>query len=114
MRGRRGATMCCGLRLWVYSSLWCLVVEEKQRFPDFSSHCCCEQGCLNEATFTSLARIAAAKENPDMGVWNCAEVEALFGFCEKVMADKAYEVDADMVEFGVVAAEAELSAIFKS
>lgn len=49
-----------------------------------------------------------------MGVWNSAEVEALFGFCEKVMAEKAYEVDADMVEFGVVAVEAELSAIFKS
>lgn len=30
------------------------------------------------------------------------------------MAEKAYEVDADMVEFGVMAVEAELSAIFKS
>ena len=44
----------------------------------------------------------------------CAEVEALFGFSEKVMADKAYEVDANMVESDVVAEEDELSRTLKS
>ena len=80
----------------------------------------------NEATFTSLARIAAAKEDPEMAFDLIKKMKgfgivpklrsygpALFGFCEKGMAGKAYEVDADMVEAGVVAEEAELSAILK-
>ncbi|XP_075637225.1 proteinaceous RNase P 1, chloroplastic/mitochondrial [Castanea sativa] len=80
----------------------------------------------NEATFTSLARIAAAKEDPDMAFDLIKKMKgfgivpklrsygpALFGFCEKGMAGKAYEVDSDMVEAGVVAEEAELSAILK-
>ena len=38
---------------------------------------------------------------------------ALFGFVEKGMAERAYEVDSDMVANGVVAEEVELSAILK-
>ena len=38
---------------------------------------------------------------------------ALFGFCKKGMADKAYEVDAHMAASGVMPEEAELSALLK-
>lgn len=80
----------------------------------------------NEATFTSAARIAAGKEDPEMAFDLVQQMKgfgiaprlrsygpALFGFCEKGMADRAYAVDADMVASGVVAEEAELSAILK-
>ncbi|CAI9103964.1 OLC1v1002563C1 [Oldenlandia corymbosa var. corymbosa] len=80
----------------------------------------------NEATFTSAARLAAAKKDPDMAfqlvkqMKSCGIVPklrsygpALLGFCEKLMADKAYEVDAHMVENGVFAEEPELSALLK-
>ncbi|GMY32254.1 proteinaceous RNase P 1, chloroplastic/mitochondrial-like isoform X1 [Fagus crenata] len=80
----------------------------------------------NEATFTSAARIAAAKEDPDMAFDLIKQMKgfgilpklrsygpALFGFVEKGMAERAYEVDSDMVANGVVAEEAELSAILK-
>ncbi|GMY32247.1 proteinaceous RNase P 1, chloroplastic/mitochondrial-like isoform X1 [Fagus crenata] len=80
----------------------------------------------NEATFTSAARIAAAKEDPDMAFDLIKQMKgfgivpklrsygpALFGFVEKGMAERAYEVDSDMVANGVVAEKAELSAILK-
>ena len=80
----------------------------------------------NKATFTSAARIAAAKEDPDMAFDLIKQMKgfgivpklrsygpALFGFVEKGMAERAYEVDSDMVANGVVAEEAEFSAILK-
>ena len=80
----------------------------------------------NEATFTSAVRIAATKEDPDMAFNLIKQMKgfgivpklrlygpALFGFCEKGMAERAYEVDSDMVANGVVAKEAELSTILK-
>ncbi|XP_041001143.1 proteinaceous RNase P 1, chloroplastic/mitochondrial-like [Juglans microcarpa x Juglans regia] len=80
----------------------------------------------NEATFTSAARIAAAREDPGMAFELVRQMKgfgiapklrsygpALMGFCEKGMADGAYEVDADMIASGVVAEEAELSVILK-
>lgn len=80
----------------------------------------------NEATFTSVARLAVAKQHPEMAFDLVKKMKsfgvppklrsygpALFGFCEKGMADKAYEVDVHMRESGVVAEEAELSALLK-
>ncbi|KAE9445888.1 hypothetical protein C3L33_22207, partial [Rhododendron williamsianum] len=80
----------------------------------------------NEATFTSLARLALAKEDPEMAfdlvkkMKGCGVMPklrsygpALFGFCSKGMADKAYEVDAHMRECGVLAEESELVALLK-
>ncbi|KAL9226988.1 hypothetical protein vseg_002739 [Gypsophila vaccaria] len=80
----------------------------------------------NEATFTSLARLAAAKNDPGMAFDVVKRMKAcgvapklrsygpvLFGFCEKGEAERAYEVDAHMVECGVVAEEAELAALLK-
>ncbi|XP_057495343.1 proteinaceous RNase P 1, chloroplastic/mitochondrial-like isoform X1 [Actinidia eriantha] len=80
----------------------------------------------NEATFTNLARLAVAKEDPEMAfdlvkqMTSCgippklrSYGPALFGFCRKGMADKAYEVDAHMVESGVLPEEHELSALLK-
>ncbi|KAJ9561338.1 hypothetical protein OSB04_006498 [Centaurea solstitialis] len=77
----------------------------------------------NEATFTTMARLAAAKQDPEMAfdlVRRMKEeggispklrsyVPALSGFCKKRMADKAYEVDAYMIENGVAAEEGELA-----
>ncbi|KVI10955.1 proteinaceous RNase P 1, chloroplastic/mitochondrial [Cynara cardunculus var. scolymus] len=77
----------------------------------------------NEATFTTMARLAAAKEDPEMA-FNLVKrmkeecgispklrsyVPALSGFCKKEMADKAYEVDAYMIQNGVAAEEVELA-----
>lgn len=80
----------------------------------------------NEATFTSAARLAVAKQDPEMAFDIVKKMKssgvppklrsygpALFGFCDKGMADKAYEVDVHMGESGVVAEEAELSALLK-
>ncbi|XP_052194532.1 proteinaceous RNase P 1, chloroplastic/mitochondrial [Diospyros lotus] len=80
----------------------------------------------NEATFTSLARLAVAKEDPEMAFDLVKQMKgcdiapklrsygpALFGFCRKRMADEAYEVDAHMAESGVSAEEPELSALLK-
>ncbi|KAK9684067.1 hypothetical protein RND81_10G184300 [Saponaria officinalis] len=80
----------------------------------------------NEATFTSLARLAAAKKDPEMAFEVVKRMKGcgvtpklrsygpvLFGFCENGDADRAYEVDAHMVECGVVAEEAELAALLK-
>lgn len=77
-----------------------------------------------EATFTNLARLAVAKEDPEMAfdlvkkMKGCglspklrSYVPALYGFCKKGLADKAYEVDAYMVGNGISAEEAELAAL---
>ncbi|GAB2287819.1 Proteinaceous RNase P 1, chloroplastic/mitochondrial [Dionaea muscipula] len=78
----------------------------------------------NEATFTNLARLAASKEDPEMAFDLIKKMKssgiaprlrsygpALFGFCKEKKADRAYEVDAHMVESGVLAEEPELSAL---
>ncbi|XP_060216538.1 proteinaceous RNase P 1, chloroplastic/mitochondrial [Lycium barbarum] len=80
----------------------------------------------NEATFTSAARLAVAKQDPEMAFDLVKKMKsfglppklrsygpALFGFCDNGMADEAYEVDVHMRESGVVAEEAELSALLK-
>lgn len=80
----------------------------------------------NEATFTNVARLALAMEDPEMAFDLVKKMKsfdilpklrsyepALFGFCNKGMADRAYEVDAHMIESGVVAEEPELSALLK-
>lgn len=81
----------------------------------------------NEATFTTMARIAAAKEDPEMA-FNLVKrmkegcgisprlrsyVPALSGFCKKGLADKAYEVDCYMIENGVAAEEEELAMLLR-
>ncbi|GAA0144120.1 hypothetical protein LIER_04647 [Lithospermum erythrorhizon] len=80
----------------------------------------------NEATFTSAARLAAKKEDPEMAFELVKRMKgcgiepklrsygpALFGFCKKGLSDKAYEVDRHMVESGVEAEEGEISALLK-
>ncbi|KAL9423233.1 hypothetical protein AB3S75_035343 [Citrus x aurantiifolia] len=80
----------------------------------------------NEATFTSVARLAVAKEDPEMAFDLVKQIKsfgippklrsygpALFGFCKLGNTDKAYEVDAHMGESGVVPEEPELSALLK-
>ncbi|KAL2896490.1 Proteinaceous RNase P 1 chloroplastic/mitochondrial [Bienertia sinuspersici] len=80
----------------------------------------------NEATFTSMARLAVAKKDPEMAFDLVKEMKAsgispklrsygpaLFGFCEKGDADGAYKVDAHMLECGVVPEELELRALLK-
>ncbi|KAH1212183.1 Proteinaceous RNase P 1, chloroplastic/mitochondrial [Glycine max] len=80
----------------------------------------------NEATFTNAARLAAANEDPDMAFELLKQMKnvaiapklrsyepALFGFCKRGDAEKAYLVDADMVESGIVAEEPELSALLE-
>ncbi|XP_042037537.1 proteinaceous RNase P 1, chloroplastic/mitochondrial-like [Salvia splendens] len=80
----------------------------------------------NEATFTNISRLAASKEDPELAFGLVKRMKdhgiapklrsygpALFGFCKKGMADKAYEVDFHMLECGVAAEEPELSALLK-
>ncbi|KAL6190158.1 hypothetical protein ACLB2K_036557 [Fragaria x ananassa] len=80
----------------------------------------------NEATFTNAARLAAASADPEMAFGLVKQMKvfgiepklrsygpALFGFCKKGDAERANEVDAHMVECGVVAEEAEISALLK-
>ncbi|XP_076931787.1 proteinaceous RNase P 1, chloroplastic/mitochondrial-like [Bidens hawaiensis] len=81
----------------------------------------------NEATFTTMARLAAAKQDPELAfdlVKRMKEgcgispklrsyVPALLGFCKKGLADKAYEVDRYMIENGVAAEEAELAMLLR-
>ncbi|XP_028805991.1 proteinaceous RNase P 1, chloroplastic/mitochondrial isoform X2 [Neltuma alba] len=80
----------------------------------------------NEATFTSAARLAAARDDPQMAfellkrMKSCGIAPklrsyepALFGFCKRGDTDKAYEVDADMIASGIMAEEPELSALLK-
>ncbi|RVW94390.1 Proteinaceous RNase P 1, chloroplastic/mitochondrial [Vitis vinifera] len=78
----------------------------------------------NEATFTSATRLACAMEDPEMAFNLVKQMKScgippklrsygppLFRFCKKGDADRAYEVDAHMVESGVVAEEPELCAL---
>ncbi|XP_011035340.1 PREDICTED: proteinaceous RNase P 1, chloroplastic/mitochondrial-like [Populus euphratica] len=80
----------------------------------------------NEATFTNAARLASVMEDPEMAFDLVKQMKGfgimpklrsygppLFGFCKKGMVDKAYEVDAHMIESGVVAEETELSSLLK-
>lgn len=80
----------------------------------------------NEATFTNAARLAAAKEDPQMAFELLKQMKdvgiapklrsygpALFGFCKRGEFEKACEVDADMIESGLVAEEPELSALLE-
>ncbi|XP_010268242.1 PREDICTED: proteinaceous RNase P 1, chloroplastic/mitochondrial-like [Nelumbo nucifera] len=80
----------------------------------------------NEATFTSVARLAVAKEDPEMAFDLVKKMRsfgispklrsylpALFGFCKMGEADKAYEVDAHMVASGVTLEEPELAALLR-
>lgn len=80
----------------------------------------------NEATFTSVARIAAARDDPEMAFSLVKQMQdydivprlrsygpALFGFCRKLMPKEAYEVDSHMVASEVQAEEPELSALLK-
>lgn len=80
----------------------------------------------NEATFTNVARLAVALDDPEMAFDMVKQMKAfgvqprlrsygpaLFGFCNKGYSDKAYEVDAHMVESEVIAEEPELSALLK-
>ncbi|XP_027344418.1 proteinaceous RNase P 1, chloroplastic/mitochondrial-like [Abrus precatorius] len=78
----------------------------------------------NEATFTNAARLAAAKEDPDMAFELLKQMKnvaiapklrsfgpALYGFCKRGDAEKAYQVDVDMIQSGIVPEEPELSAL---
>ncbi|XP_074571215.1 proteinaceous RNase P 1, chloroplastic/mitochondrial-like [Curcuma longa] len=78
----------------------------------------------NEATFTSLARLAAAKEDPDLAFDLVKQMAAagippklrsfgpaLFGFCKKGEVEKAHEVEAYMTETNVEPEETELAAL---
>lgn len=80
----------------------------------------------NEATFTSAARLAAKVEDPEKAFELVKRMKsfgippklrsyapALFGFCKKGEAERAYEVDGHMFESGVEAEEPELSALLK-
>lgn len=80
----------------------------------------------NEATFTNASRLAAAKNDPERAFSLLKKMKAngivpklrsygpaLFGFCEKGMADEAYKVDSHMMDNMVLAEESELSALLK-
>lgn len=80
----------------------------------------------NEATFTSVARIAAARDDPEMAFSLVKQMKdyhiaprlrsygpALFGFCRKLMPKEAYEVDSHMAASAVEPEEPELSALLK-
>ncbi|PRQ32222.1 putative ribonuclease P [Rosa chinensis] len=80
----------------------------------------------NEATITAVARLAAAKGDGDYAFELVKGMEkynvlprlrtcdpALFGFCEKLEADKAYEVEEYMNKVGVSVEEPEIAALLK-
>lgn len=77
----------------------------------------------NEATVTSVARLAAANDDGDAafklakGVGNAGRLRtygpALFCFCRNGNADMAYEVEEHMVSIGLQLEEPELSALLK-
>lgn len=80
----------------------------------------------NEASITAIARLAAAKGDGDhafelvksMGKYKVTPRlrtfdPVLFCFCDHLEADKAYEVEKEMVAAGVNLEEAELSALLK-
>ncbi|KAF5193385.1 Proteinaceous rnase p [Thalictrum thalictroides] len=79
-----------------------------------------------EATITAVARLAAAKGDGDfafqlvksMGKYKIVPRlrtfdPALFAFCEKLEADKAYEVEELMVSMGICLEEPEFAALLK-
>ncbi|KAG6590089.1 Proteinaceous RNase P 1, chloroplastic/mitochondrial, partial [Cucurbita argyrosperma subsp. sororia] len=80
----------------------------------------------NEATFTSVARLATARDDPEMAFSLVKQMKdydiaprlrsygpALFGFCRKLMPQEAYEVDSHMAAAEVQPEEPELSALLK-
>lgn len=80
----------------------------------------------NEATITAVARLAAAKGDGDyafelvkgMGKYSAVPRlrtydPALFCFCEKLEAEKAYEVEKHMGSVGVIPEEEEIAALLK-
>lgn len=80
----------------------------------------------NEASFTSLARFAAMREDPETAFEVVRRMKvsgiaprlrsywpALEGFCGKGMAERVYEVDGHMRESGVVAEEPELRCVLR-
>ncbi|KAJ8751530.1 hypothetical protein K2173_016763 [Erythroxylum novogranatense] len=80
----------------------------------------------NESTFTNVARLAVLKEDPEMAFNLVKQMKsfdilpklrsygpALFVFCKLGLADRAYDVDAHMVDSGVIPEEPELSALLK-
>uniref|UniRef100_A0A7N0T721 ribonuclease P n=1 Tax=Kalanchoe fedtschenkoi TaxID=63787 RepID=A0A7N0T721_KALFE len=80
----------------------------------------------NEATFTNAARLAAARDDPEMAFSLVKKMQgfgipprlrsygpALFSFCKNGQAEKAYEVDGHMRESEVLAEEPELAALVK-
>ncbi|KAF8412953.1 hypothetical protein HHK36_000925 [Tetracentron sinense] len=79
-----------------------------------------------EATITAVARLAAAKGDADLAfelVKNMGKYKisprlrsydtALFAFCQRLEADKAYSVEDSMVSMGVHPEEPELAALLK-
>lgn len=80
----------------------------------------------NEATFTSVARLAVAKGDGDLAFEMVKQMPAynvvprlrsfspkLFAFCKNMEVEKAYEVDAHMTAFGIQPEEPELAALLK-
>ncbi|CAA0838507.1 Proteinaceous RNase P 1-chloroplastic/mitochondrial [Striga hermonthica] len=77
-------------------------------------------------TFTNVSRLAAAKKDPQLAFDLVRQMKdqgiapklrsygpALFEFCGKGLADKAYEVDSHMKECGVSPEETELCALLR-
>ncbi|CAA0809073.1 Proteinaceous RNase P 1-chloroplastic/mitochondrial [Striga hermonthica] len=80
----------------------------------------------NEATFTNVSRLAAAKKDPQLAFDLVRQMKdqgiapklrsygpVLFGFCGNGLADKAYEVDSHMKVCGVSPEETELCALLR-
>lgn len=80
----------------------------------------------NEATITAIARLAAAKGDGDYAFELVKGMEkynvlprlrtcdpALFCFCEKLEAEKAYEVEEHINKVGVTVEELEIAALLK-
>lgn len=80
----------------------------------------------NEATFTSVARLAVAKGDGDLAFEMVKQMPAynavprlrsfspaLFAFCQNMEVEKAYEVDAHMAALGIQPEEPELEALLK-
>eukprot|EP00249_Psilotum_nudum_P024119 c29098_g1_i3 orf=117-2468(+) len=81
---------------------------------------------LNEATLTSVARLAFAKRDGDLAfetIKKMAEANivprlrsygpALYTYCENGEVEKAFEVDAHMLAAGILPEESELAALLK-
>eukprot|EP00252_Welwitschia_mirabilis_P019467 TRINITY_DN4520_c0_g1_i1.p1 TRINITY_DN4520_c0_g1~~TRINITY_DN4520_c0_g1_i1.p1 ORF type:complete len:685 (+),score=120.89 TRINITY_DN4520_c0_g1_i1:128-2182(+) len=80
----------------------------------------------NEATFTSVARLGVAKQDGDLAFEMVKQMmaygisprlrsydPALYAFCQQKKVEKAYEVDAHMLENGIQPEEPELKALLK-